>query len=130
MRQWHRWLGLTLGLVLLFVGATGVLVQAFTIAGDMGVGAPAPAVAKIDAAAPARPDCPKPPAQPPRSPAKKWEGFFKHLHSGESFGPIGTAISVLSGFALFFFAFSGLWMYWQMWRRRVDSGRTTVFWRR
>jgi len=70
------------------------------------------------------------PAQPPRSPAKRWEGFVKHLHSGESFGPLGTALSIVSGFALLFFAFSGMWMYWQMWRRRVASNRRGLFWRR
>ena len=35
-------------------------------------------------------------------------GLLHHLHSGESFGPVGVVISTLSGLALFFFAFSGL----------------------
>ena len=45
-------------------------------------------------------------------------GLLHHLHSGESFGPVGVVISTLSGLALFFFAFSGLWMYVEMYRRR------------
>lgn len=122
MRTWHRWMGLTLGLIMLFVGATGVLIQGFAIAGDMG------SDGKATMATTTRPDCKR--AEPPRSPAKRWEGWVKHLHSGESFGPIGTTISVLSGFALIFFAFSGLWMYWQMWQRRAIARRREVFWRR
>ncbi len=46
-------------------------------------------------------------------------GFLHHLHSGEEFGPIGTALAMLSGVALVFFAFSGLWMYVQMFRGRA-----------
>ncbi len=130
MRTWHRWLGLTMGLVLLFVGVTGVMIQAFDIAGELGIGGSAPVVAKMTAQSVGAPDCTRPPAAPPRSPAKRWEGWVKRLHSGESFGPVGVVISVLSGFALFFFAFSGLWMYWQMWRRRVAANRRSVFWQR
>jgi uncharacterized iron-regulated membrane protein len=124
MRTWHRWIGLTLGIVMLFVGATGVLIQGFVIADDMGWGGKAPVETSTAAPAPGNR------AQSPRSPAKRWEGFVKHLHSGESFGPIGTALSMASGFALFFFAFSGMWMYWQMWRRRAASHRRGLFWRR
>ena len=47
----------------------------------------------------------------------------------------GTVISLLSGLALFFFAFSGLWMYVQMWRgrlARVEQGKKVrggkLFW--
>ena len=47
-------------------------------------------------------------------------GFFHHLHSGETFGPVGVAISLLSGFAMIFFSFSGLWLYIQMWRNRAE----------
>jgi uncharacterized iron-regulated membrane protein len=56
--------------------------------------------------------------------------LLHHLHSGESFGPIGTVISILSGFALIFFAISGMWMYVQMFRRRSASpGRSRFFWK-
>ncbi|GGY91419.1 hypothetical protein [Novosphingobium colocasiae] len=46
-------------------------------------------------------------------------GVFHPLHSGESLGPLGTAISVLSGLALVFFSASGIWLYMQMWRNRA-----------
>ena len=51
-------------------------------------------------------------------------GFFHRLHSGETFGPLGVAIGTLSGFAMIFFSFSGLWMYLQMWRNRAGRGLT------
>ena len=51
-------------------------------------------------------------------------GLLHHLHSGETFGPAGVIISILSGCSLFFFAFSGLWMYVQMWRGRLSLSQT------
>ncbi len=95
---------MTLGFVMLFVGATGVLIQGLVIADDMGWSGKAP----VEVSAPAAVAGER--AQPRRSPARRWEGFVMHLHSGETFGPIGTAPSIASGFALFFFAFSGMWM--------------------
>jgi uncharacterized iron-regulated membrane protein len=57
-------------------------------------------------------------------------GTFHHLHSGETFGPIGTAISLLSGIALLFFAGSGVWLYLQMWRnRKARALKPGWFWR-
>ena len=57
-------------------------------------------------------------------------GFFHHLHSGEQFGPLGTVISIMSGFALVFFSVSGIWMYVSMWRNRKDRKLTPRwFWR-
>ena len=44
---------------------------------------------------------------------------IQHLHSGETFGALGSVINALSGVALLFFSFSGLWMYIQMWRNRA-----------
>ena len=57
-------------------------------------------------------------------------GFLHHIHSGEQFGPVGVIISLLSGIALIFFAFSGLWMYIQMFRRRAHraSHPKKIFW--
>ena len=46
-------------------------------------------------------------------------GFLHHIHSGEEFGPVGVMLSMLSGIALIFFAFSGLWMYVYMFTRRA-----------
>ena len=55
----------------------------------------------------------------PKPPPGQWNvGFLHHIHSGEQFGPVGVVISLLSGLALVFFAFSGLWMYIRMWRDR------------
>ena len=56
--------------------------------------------------------------------------LLHHLHSGESFGPLGVAIATLSGFAMIFFSFSGLWMYISMWRGRKDRGvKPGWFWK-
>jgi len=35
----------------------------------------------------------------------------------------------MSGFALLFFAFSGLWMYVRMWASRKSPGLGGTFWR-
>jgi uncharacterized iron-regulated membrane protein len=57
-------------------------------------------------------------------------GLLHHLHSGESFGPLGTVISLLSGLAMVFFAFSGLWMYVRMWsHRRGNAHKPAWFWK-
>jgi hypothetical protein len=62
--------------------------------------------------------------------ARAWVGYLHHLHSGEEFGPAGVVISILSGLALLFFAFSGLWMYLRMWgERRGRSQKPVWFWR-
>ena len=56
-------------------------------------------------------------------------GLLHHLHSGESFGPLGTIIATLSGLAMVFFAFSGLWLYIDMWRNRSSrSLKPGWFW--
>ena len=56
--------------------------------------------------------------KPPKDPGRWDVGFLHHLHSGEEFGPAGTVIALLSGVAMVFFSFSGLWMYISMWRNR------------
>ena len=63
--------------------------------------------------------------RPKRAPdsARAWVGYLHHLHSGEEFGPAGTVISILSGFALIFFSLSGLWLYVQMWRNRKERAQ-------
>jgi uncharacterized iron-regulated membrane protein len=124
MRKWHRWLSISLGIIMLFIGVTGVMIQSIAIVGDMNEGDKP----KIEARAGEKPRGDGP--AKPRSEAKKWEGFIKHLHSGETFGPVGVAISIIAGLALMFFAVSGMWMYWQMWRRRVQAGIRGVFWSR
>ncbi|WP_374413555.1 hypothetical protein [Novosphingobium colocasiae] len=56
-------------------------------------------------------------------------GVFHPLYSGESFGPLGTAIAVLSGLALVFFSVSGIWLYMQMWRNRAARTVTSRWFR-
>jgi uncharacterized iron-regulated membrane protein len=107
MRKWHRWLVVFFGVFLLWIAGTGVGMQLADVFGGEG---PPPAAAK--AAAPeGKPAAPKPKPQ-------DLHHILQHLHSGETFGPLGTVINTLSGLALLFFSFSGLWMYIQMWRNR------------
>ena len=129
MRKWHRWLSLFFGIILLFIAVTGLLShwaalwpQAEPSAAELTLHEPPPGFE-----CPAEWRCSPPRAtEGPRS----LVGFFHHLHSGETFGPFGTALSILSGFALLFFAVSGLWMYLRMWadRRRRGAG-DRWFWR-
>lgn len=129
MRKWHRWLSVFFALFLCFIAATGVLSQ-------WSVLWPQPELTATERAAQTPPPgfvCPqgwrcRPPG--PTSGPRAWTGFFHHLHSGEEFGPAGTAISVLSGVALLFFAGSGLWLYVRMWRERARRGaKDRWFWK-
>lgn len=114
MRKWHRWLSIMFGVFLLWIAVTGVLSHVVSLASE---GSPAPV-----AAAPAGFVCPETmvcrPKPAPDS-ARAWIGYLHHLHSGEEFGPVGTWIAMISGFAMIFFSFSGLWLYVQMWRNRA-----------
>ena len=117
MRKWHRWLSVVFGVVLLWIAVTGVLSQIVPLVAG---GPPKPAATAATDGKPAfvcPPDytCrPKPKPGDPRSIV----GTLHHLHSGESFGPVGVVIATLAGFAMVFFSFSGLWLYVQMWRNR------------
>ncbi len=154
MRKFHRWLSVLFGVLFLFIAATGLLshyaalwpvdetsaaavnplIPAARAHGDEAMVVPPGIAAPVATAAPAAAfvcpetmNCrPKPPTTGPRA----WVGFFHHLHSGEEFGPVGTALSIASGFALLFFAFSGLWMYVQMFNRRARraSHPKRIFW--
>ena len=43
---------------------------------------------------------------------------------------LGVVIGTLSGFAMIFFSFSGLWLYIQMWRHRAERKLTPRwFWK-
>lgn len=116
MRKWHRWLSLFFGVILLWVAITGVLSQVV------------PIVQKATAEESARPappagfKCPETMMCRPKQPGGSVVGLLHHLHSGESFGPLGTVLFTLAGFAMVFFSFSGLWLYVQMWRFRKDKG--------
>ncbi|MGE4409416.1 MAG: PepSY domain-containing protein [Sphingobium sp.] len=127
MRKYHRWITIFFGIFMLWMSVTGILshIAALWPAGE-------PSAATAAAAKPPEGwSCPEGwRCSPPRgdSGIKSMTGLFHHLHSGEEFGPVGTAISLASGFALFFFAFSGLWMYIQMYLNRRKRGRSEMFW--
>ncbi|WP_114520939.1 PepSY domain-containing protein [Altererythrobacter sp. ZODW24] len=129
MRKWHRWLSVFFGIFLFFIATTGLLSQAADLW-------PQPELTAAQLAAqepPAAFVCPdgwncRPPST--ATGIASWKSFFHHIHSGEEFGPVGIAISVLSGFALLFFSFSGLWMYIRMWGNRKERGANGgMFWK-
>lgn len=129
MRKWHRWLSVIFGVFALWITVTGALSQLVPLYLD--AAQPRPAQAAGDAVKPAftcPPDymCrPKPKEGDPRSII----GTLHHLHSGESFGPAGVAVLTMAGLAMVFFAFSGMWLYLQMWRNRKDrSLKPGWFW--
>ena len=136
MRKYHRWLATIFGIFLLWISATGVLSQIGSLVNKGGF---AQAEAAQAGAPPGPPGfiCPADMICRPKPKPTAWNvGLLHHLHSGESFGPAGVIVSLLSGLALFFFAFSGLWMYVQIWRGRLvrrRAGKTlrggTFFWR-
>lgn len=131
MRKYHRWLSVLFGVFLLWIAATGVLSQVGKLVNDGGFEeqrpGPAEAIGPPGFVCPADMNCrPKLVAKP-----GEWDvSFLHHLHSGEQFGPAGVILSLLSGLALLFFAFSGLYMYIQMYRRRSHrhSHPKRLFW--
>jgi uncharacterized iron-regulated membrane protein len=38
-------------------------------------------------------------------------------------------LDFLAGLSLIFLSASGLWMYFDMWRKRARAGRNSVFWK-
>ena len=139
MRKWHRWTAVLFGVFLLWISATGVLSQIGSLVNHGGFETAAGEAQARAAAAVATPPgftCPETMTCRPKPQQQAWNvGLLHHLHSGESFGPLGVVISLMSGLALFFFAVSGLYMYVQMWRgrlARVEAGKTvrggTLFW--
>ena len=131
MRTYHRWLSILFGLFILFIAVTGVLSQIGSLVNNGGF-EDDEAGERQAAATPAF-ACPADMTCRPKRVAKPGEwnvGFLHHIHSGEQFGPVGVIISLLSGIALIFFAFSGLWMYIQMFRRRAHraSHPKKIFW--
>jgi len=119
MRKWHRWLSVLFGIVLLWIAGTGLVIQYNHVLGQEDRKSP-------PAAELARTHrgfvCPEDmTCRPKMRPGEVgWPMLIKHLHAGEPFGPVGTALSILSGLALVFFSFSGLWMYVSMWRSRKN----------
>lgn len=116
------------GAFLLFIAVTGVAshVAAMVARGSVFEQdqreAPAQSAAKTpDAAAIVE-------AKPKPNPKRKLVSLLHHLHSGEWFGPVGVILSLLSGLAMIFFSFSGLWLYFQMYVRRRKLGKPEPFW--
>ena len=121
MRKFHRWISVFFGVFLLWIAITGTISQILPLMAGEDDDAPKTAQVAARPAFTCPPDymCrPKPKPDDPRA----LVGFFHRLHSGETFGPLGVAIGTLSGFAMIFFSFSGLWMYIQMWRNRAGRG--------
>ncbi|MCL6684038.1 PepSY domain-containing protein [Sphingomonas alba] len=123
MRKWHRWVATIFGVFLLWISVTGVLSQVGSLVNKGGFeraetsrAGPPP---KASPNSPPGFKCPEDMTCRPKQQPGPWNvGLLHHLHSGESFGPAGVVISIMSGLSLLFFAFSGLWMYIQIWRFR------------
>ncbi len=130
MRKWHRWISVFFGIFMLWIAATGFLSQVAVLwpEGEVTPEAAAAATPPEGFTCPDGWRC-----LPPRADAtgiRGMVGTFHHLHSGETFGPVGTAISVLSGLALVFFSISGIWLYVQMWANRSKrSLKPRWFWK-
>ena len=127
MRKWHRWFAVLAGVFLLWISATGVLSQIGSLVNKGGFET---REAAQQPPAPPGFKCPETMTCRPRPKPGAWNvSLLHHLHSGEQFGPAGVVISILCGLALFFFAFSGLWMYVELWRGRlVRPGSRKLFW--
>jgi len=125
VRKYHRWLATLFGVFLLWISATGVLSQIGSLVNKGGFETERK---EVQAGPPPGPPgfvCPEDMSCRPKPKPGAWNvGLLHHLHSGETFGPAGVIISILSGCSLFFFAFSGLWMYVQMWRGRLSLSQT------
>lgn len=128
MRKWHRWLSLVFGIFALWIAVTGALSQLVPLYLDAAQPKPVAAAEQAKPAFVCPPDysCrPKPKPGDPRSII----GTLHHLHSGESFGPLGVAVLTLAGLAMVFFSVSGLWLYLQMWRnRKARAQQPGWFW--
>lgn len=152
MRRYHRWLSVIFAVFLLWISVTGFASHVAELIANGGFekeeptkpGQAAAANPLIPAAQAHEQDEPKPqeataaaapaafacPAdmtcRPKAKPtgARAWVGWLHHIHSGTEFGPAGVIISMLSGLALFFFAISGLWMYYELYRGRLVRARS------
>ena len=123
MRKWHRWISVFFGVFLLWIAVTGVLSQIPLWGEVFGGEQDERAEAAAAAAVPAGFVCPETMMCRPKKPKSAFNvGLIHHLHSGESFGPLGVVIATLSGLSLIFFSFSGLWLYLSMWRNRKSRG--------
>ena len=154
MRRYHRWLSVLFGVFILWIAVTGVLSQVGSLVNNGGFEEETEMRGKAQAAAISAAALPAARAHEQEGPAVKlpaefvcpadmtcrpkriaqpgeWNvGFLHHIHSGEQFGPVGVVLSILSGLALVFFAFSGLWMYIRMFsHRRANNHKPGWFWK-
>lgn len=53
---------------------------------------------------------------------------IKHLHSGDYFGIPTRLMNLFAGFSLAFLSLSGLWIYFDMFRKRLKGGRKSPIW--
>jgi hypothetical protein len=128
MRKYHRWLSVFFGITILWIAVTGVLSHVGTLVnrGGFESGGARSAQAGPPPGVPAGFTCPATMNCRPKPKPGGWNvGYLHHLHSGEEFGPIGTVIAMLSGLSLIFFAFSGLWLYIQMFRGRLVRAKNS-----
>ncbi len=126
MRKWHRWITVFFGVFMIWMAFTGVASHVTALWPSGGEQAGPPPVPQGFV-------CPETMMCRPKAPPggmKSLVGWFHHLHSGEEFGPVGTAISLMTGLALLFFSISGLWMYYTMWKHRKHRNlQPRVFWK-
>ena len=132
MRKWHRWFSLFFGFFMVWMSVTGLIIHSnHLLGGEPRRGGPPPAAsaqapvgAGVGAASsPSAFVCPPDyMCRPkPKDGALPLPVLIQHLHSGEALGPLGTAVSILTGFALLFFSISGIWLYVHMWRHRSSK---------
>ncbi|WP_409233774.1 PepSY domain-containing protein [Novosphingobium sp. MMS21-SN21R] len=125
MRKWHRWITVFFGVFMVWMAFTGVASHVTALWPEGQQAGPPPVPQGF--VCPETMMC-RPKAAP--GGMKSLVGWFHHLHSGEEFGPVGTAISLMTGLALLFFSISGLWMYYTMWKNRKDRGiKPGMFWK-
>lgn len=139
MRRYHRWLSVLFGIFIIWIAATGLMSHGAALVrdaqGPAAVGPTAAAqMAQIDAAGFVCPETMTCRVKPDPDSASAWVSYLHHLHAGEEFGAIGTTLSILSGFALLFFAISGLYMYIELYRGRLarparNGDKARVFWK-
>lgn len=132
MRKWHRWLVVIAGAFILWIAATGLIGQVYSLAGGEHHDGPPPASRPAPGPQPmtqaVHGDDHEGSAGKHEGPPQDLYHFIIDLHSGNYFGIVGKVASAVMGAALLFFAGSGIWMYIDMFRRRRRAGRSEVFW--
>ena len=53
----------------------------------------------------------------------------KNVHRGDLIGMPGRAMSLMTGLSLIYLSISGIVMYWEMWKKRRETGRHGLFWK-